>query len=115
MNQCASGISRSERGDTAACEDRFSDVAMALDRIARQNKVIFTVAAGNYERCLSGDGNLEAGQTVSRTAMTESLLLRMLRSLYRWAHYQIQAIPLRRLQLSIPVRFPVVAQGLECL
>ena len=47
--------------------------------------------------------------------MTESLLLRMLRSLYRWAHYQIQAIPLLRLQLSIPVLFPVVAQGLECL
>ena len=36
------------KGDTAACEDRFSDVAMELDRIARQNKVIFTVAAGNY-------------------------------------------------------------------
>ena len=35
--------------NTAACEDRFSDVAMELDRIARQNKVIFTVAAGNYE------------------------------------------------------------------
>ena len=34
--------------NTAACEDRFSDVAMELDRIARQNKVIFTVAAGNY-------------------------------------------------------------------
>ena len=35
--------------NTAACEDKFSDVAMELDRIARQNKVIFTVAAGNYE------------------------------------------------------------------
>ena len=38
------------KGDTAACEDRFSDVAMELDRIARQNKVIFTVAAGNYKK-----------------------------------------------------------------
>ena len=42
-------LSIAKRG-TAADEDTFSDVAMELDRIARQNKVIFTVAAGNYER-----------------------------------------------------------------
>ena len=42
-------LSITER-DLVASEDRFSDVAMALDRIACQNKVIFTVAAGNYEK-----------------------------------------------------------------
>ncbi len=36
--------------NTAACKSRFSDMAMELDRIARQNSVIFTVAAGNYEK-----------------------------------------------------------------
>ena len=36
------------KSDTVAGEDRFSDLAMELDRIAQQNKVIFTVAAGNY-------------------------------------------------------------------
>ncbi len=35
--------------NTVACKNKFSDVAMELDRIARQNKVLFTVAAGNYE------------------------------------------------------------------
>ena len=33
----------------ATLVDEFSPIATELDRIARQNKVIFTVAAGNYE------------------------------------------------------------------
>lgn len=35
--------------DIVAFEDEFSSIAMELDRIAQQNKVLFTVAAGNYE------------------------------------------------------------------
>ena len=34
--------------DTVASEDLFSLVAMELDRIAYENKVLFTVSAGNY-------------------------------------------------------------------
>lgn len=34
--------------DPIAPDDTFSDVATELDRIARENRVIFTVAAGNY-------------------------------------------------------------------
>lgn len=36
-------------GDVVALVDEFSPLATELDRIARQNKVLFTVAAGNYE------------------------------------------------------------------
>ena len=35
-------------GGSAARTEEFSDMAMELDRIAQQNGVIFTVAAGNY-------------------------------------------------------------------
>ena len=35
--------------DSAAPEDLFSAVAMELDRIAQENGVVFTVAAGNYQ------------------------------------------------------------------
>jgi len=42
-------LSIAKRG-TVAGEDRFSDVAIELDRIAYQNKIIFTVAVGNYEK-----------------------------------------------------------------
>lgn len=35
--------------DIVALRDEFSSIAMELDRIAQQNKVLFTVAAGNYE------------------------------------------------------------------
>ena len=35
-------------GDVVALVDEFSPLATELDRIARQNKVLFTVAAGNY-------------------------------------------------------------------
>ena len=35
--------------DVVALRDEFSSIAMELDRIAQQNKVLFIVAAGNYE------------------------------------------------------------------